>query len=145
MVYIKPYSIPCISFKFSLTYTGILDKDFDFLPWLEIQSDLIKKFQKGRKKKPMVFLFPTPPLPFWSRLDTVLIPGQLYLWLNPATTAWTKKQDMIEEVSWGTDIQWLDLTHLNEFRADSHPAVLVSITHGLMSLMRPVSPICAIE
>ena len=68
MVYIKPYSIPCISFKFSLTYTGILDKDFDFLPWLEIQSDLIKKISKGKEKKTDGFSFPHSPTSFLKQI-----------------------------------------------------------------------------
>ena len=64
-----------MSFKFSLTYIGVLDEDFNFLPWLEkkIKMYFLKlKFVKMVKNvythththTHMVFLFPTPPFLF---------------------------------------------------------------------------------
>lgn len=58
-----------MSFKFSLTYIGVLDEDFNFLPWLEkkkIKMYFLKlKFVKMGKKVcvcvHMGFLYPTPP------------------------------------------------------------------------------------
>ena len=95
-----------MSFKFSLTYIGVLDEDFNFLPWLEkkIKMYFLKlKFVKMVKNvyththtHTYGFSFPHSPFPFLSRLDTDTWAAWLVVW---SQQQWCEQRSKVSESS----------------------------------------------